>query len=240
MAHVTIINSDRKVLCSLRDMLEGEGHKVDTHTDSMRALISLRQRQTDLAVMDVKMPRMDGLSLLEKLRTTDNASVPVVFLSDDNDQTDELIALRMGADDYVHKPYVPRILMQRLRNCLRRSEMRQAPSVENADSSPPLQRGVLEIDPNTMRVKWRGIEITLTSSEFKLLHYLAQTPDYVRSRQQLMNQIYGNGINVEERVVDSHLKRVRKKIRAIDPDFSAIETIYGSGYRLVAARTQPQ
>ena len=236
MARITLIDKDRTQLAALKDMLVEEGFRVDSHTDPVRALQSMRQRPTDLAVMDMKMPRIDGISMLEKLKMDGDLDVPIVFLSGDDDQMTEVMALRMGAEDYVHKPYSPRVLLERLRNCLRRAEtVRKA--AEGGKEAGPIVRGALEIDPNTMRVLWKKQPVVLTSTEFELLYYLAETPDYVRSRQQVMDRIYGTDIFLEERVVDSHLKRLRKKIREVDPEFSAIETIYGAGYRFLAART---
>lgn len=235
MQHITLIDKDRAVLNSLKSMLSDEGYRVECHTDPQQALRAMRAKRTNLAVMDMKMPRIDGISMLEKMRSFDEDAVPIVFLSSDEDHTNEVMALRMGAEDYVRKPFAPRVLLERLRNCLRRAEETKHVSDDNKPRKV-LVHGNLEADPNTLRVKWKGHEITLTATEFEMLYYLVENPDYVRSRTQIMDRIYGDGVFVEERVIDSHLKRVRKKIRDIDPDFSAIETIYGAGYRFSGAR----
>lgn len=232
MQHVTLIDKDREVLNTLRSMLSDEGYQVDCHTDSQRALHAMRTKRTNLAVINMRMPRMDGISMLEKIKAKEDTSVPVVVLSDDDDPTNELMALRMGAEDFVYKPFASRILLERLRRCLRRGEPATR-SKASAENRQVLDRGDLFIDPNKMKVLWKGDEVILTKTEMELLCYLAEKPDYVRSRSQLMKHLYGENIYVEDRVVDSHVKRVRRKIREHDPEFSAIETLYGAGYRFV-------
>jgi len=232
MQHVTLIDKDRATLNALKDMLSEQGFRVDCHTDPTTALHAMRNKRTNLAVINMQMPRLDGISMLEKMKANDATNVPTVVLAEDSDPADEIMALRMGAEDYVHKPYAPRVLLERLRNCLRRSE-EVSQKDSSARSGKTLERGPLTIDPKTMRVKWKGAEIVLTATEFELLYYLAESPDYVRSRAHLMDRLYNENICVEERVVDSHIKRIRKKIREHDPSFDAIETIYGAGYRYI-------
>lgn len=237
MNHITVIDKDRGILNMLKTMLQGEGFHVESHTDPLRALQSMRQRKTDLAVMEMNMPRMDGLSLLERIKAEDSLNVPVVLLSADHDNADEIMVLRMGAGDFMHKPFAPRVLLERVRNCLKRAEIERLVSKEQGKIRKQLVRGDLTLDPDTLRVQWKDQDVRLTAKEFEMLYFLAEKPDFVRSRQQVMDRVYGPGVFVEERVVDSHLKRVRKKISAVDPGFSSIETVYGVGYRFVGPKT---
>lgn len=234
MTHITLIDKDRSVLSKLSALLRDEGYRVESHTDPVRALQAMKRRPTSLAVMDMKMPRMDGISMLERLGSEEALDIPVVFLSGESDHADEVMALRMGAEDYLHKPFSGRVLVERLNSALRRAEkLRNAVGDPGAGKRKPLTRGGLEMNPETMRVSWKGMDVRLTATEFETLYCIALKPDHVRSRQVLMDHIYGVGIYVEERSIDSHVKRIRKKIRAKDPEFAAIETLYGVGYRLL-------
>jgi two-component system, OmpR family, response regulator ChvI len=228
MQRIALIDDDRNILTSLSIMLEEEGFRVDTYTDPERALCSMRQQPPDLAVLDVKMPRMDGMSLLQNLRK--DSDIPVVFLTSQTSEADEVLGLHLGADDFLRKPFSPRVLLERLRALMRRAEKSdgQAPDDKMV---PQITRGPLMMDPNSMRVTWRETEVKMTSIEFKLLRFLADKPGFARSRDQMMDKIYRDGFWVDDRTVDSHIKRIRKKMRKIDGDFGAIETLYGMGYR---------
>jgi two-component system, OmpR family, response regulator ChvI len=228
MQRIALVDDDRNILTSLSMMLEEEGYRVDTYTDSERALQSMRRQPPDLAVLDVKMPRMDGMSLLQKLRK--DSDIPVVFLTSQASEADEVLGLHLGADDFVRKPFSPRVLLERLRSLSRRAE-----NIADRSSGdklvPQMNRGPLMMDPNCLRVTWDGKETKLTTIEFKLLHFLADKPGFARSRDQMMDNIYREGFCVDDRTVDSHIKRIRKKLRDVDSDFAAIETLYGMGYR---------
>jgi two-component system, OmpR family, response regulator ChvI len=228
MQRIALVDDDRNTLTSLSMMFKEEGFRVDTYTDPERALRSMRQQPPDLAVLDVKMPRMDGMSLLQKLRK--DSDIPVVFLTSQASEADEVLGLHLGADDFVRKPFSPRVLLERVRALVRRAE-KGADQTPGDKMVPQMTRGPLIMDPNSMRVTWHGTEVKMTSIEFKLLRFLADKPGFARTRDQMMDNIYRDGFWVDDRTVDSHIKRIRKKLREIDSDFEAIETLYGMGYR---------
>ena len=182
----------------------------------------------DLAVLDIKMPRMDGIELLNRLRQ--QVQMPVIFLTSKDEEVDEMIGLRIGADDYITKPFSQRLLVERIRAVLRRQESRAIPPGEGDDKEVSV-RGKLVLDPGRHLCAWDGSEISLTVTEFLILHALAQRPGHVKSREQLMDAAYGENIYVDDRTVDSHIKRLRRKFKAVDEEFSQIETLYGIGYR---------
>ncbi|PWC89104.1 transcriptional regulator [Azospirillum sp. TSH100] len=229
MAHtVALVDDDRNILASVSIALEAEGFDVRTYTDGAEALRGLSQRPPDLAVLDIKMPRMDGMELLQRLRQT--SQMPVIFLTSKDDELDELMGLRMGADDYIKKPFSQRLLIERIRALLRREALRG----ETADAADPGQiitRGPLLLDGARHACSWKGQPIDLTVTEFLLVRALAQRPGHVKNRDQLMDAAYGEHVYVDDRTIDSHIKRLRKKFKAVDPDFSQIETLYGVGYR---------
>jgi two-component system response regulator ChvI len=177
------------------------------------------------------MPRMDGMELLRRLR--EKSDLPVIFLTSKDEELDEALGLAMGADDYIAKPFSQRLLIARIRALLRRTELRSASADEAAGAEEPAQlvRGRLAMDPARHRVAWDGKEVTLTVTEFMILEALAQRPGVVKSRNQLMDVAYQDDIYVDDRTIDSHIKRLRRKFRAVDPQFKAIETLYGVGYR---------
>jgi two-component system response regulator ChvI len=209
-------------------MLEQEGFLVDTYSDPEQALRSMRRQPPDLAVLDVKMPRMDGLDLLQKLRQ--ESDIPVVFLTSQSSEADEVLGLHLGADDYMRKPFSPRVLLERLRALVRRAETSSDTS-KHEKPLPQLIRGPLMMDQNSLCVTWRGSAIKLTNIEFNVLRYLVDRPGFARSREQMMERVYSEDIFVADRTIDSHIKRIRKKLREIDSGFDAIETLYGMGYR---------
>jgi two-component system response regulator ChvI len=223
---IALVDDDRNILTSVSMTLEAEGFAVRTYTDGAEALRGMSQQPVDLAVLDIKMPRMDGMELLERLRKA--SDVPVIFLTSKDDEIDELMGLRMGADDYIKKPFSQRLLIERIRTLLRR-EVSRGDAEKSTEAS--LTRGELILDPNRHLCTWKGGPVELTVTEFLLLKSLAQRPGHVKSRDQLMDSAYGENIYVDDRTIDSHIKRLRKKFKAIDVDFNQIETLYGVGYR---------
>ncbi|HET6158445.1 MAG TPA: response regulator transcription factor [Dongiaceae bacterium] len=223
---IALVDDDRNILASVSMTLEAEGFAVRTYTDGAEALRALMQQPVDLAVLDIKMPRMDGMELLEKLRKS--SDLPVIFLTSKDDEVDELMGLRMGADDYIKKPFSQRLLIERIRTLLRREASRHA-TEKGAEAA--IMRGELTLDPNRHLCTWKNGPVELTVTEFLLLKALAQRPGHVKSRDQLMDSAYGENIYVDDRTIDSHIKRLRKKFKVIDNDFNQIETLYGVGYR---------
>lgn len=224
---IALVDDDRNILASVSMTLEAEGFAVRTYTDGAEALRALTQQPVDLAVLDIKMPRMDGMELLEKLRRT--SDLPVIFLTSKDDEVDELMGLRMGADDYIKKPFSQRLLIERIRTLLRREANRSAAPDKSGEAA--MVRGDLVLDPNRHLCTWKGTAVELTVTEFLLLKSLASRPGHVKNRDQLMDSAYGENIYVDDRTIDSHVKRLRKKFRAIDGEFNQIETLYGVGYR---------
>ena len=225
---IVLVDDDRNILTSVAMALETEGFEVKSYSDSVQALHGLRTAPPDLVVLDIKMPRLDGMELLSKLR--ERSSVPVIFLTSKEDEIDEVLGLRMGADDYIKKPFSQRLLIERIRALLRRQE-----GPDDGNPSRPqdetITRGDLILDGTRHRCTWRGTPVDLTVTEFLLLQSLAARPGHVKNREQLIDAAYGDHIYVDDRTIDSHVKRLRKKFRKIDEDFSAIETLYGVGYR---------
>lgn len=224
---VALVDDDRNILTSVSMSLEAEGFEVRTYADGDEAFRGLSQRPVDLAVLDIKMPRMDGMELLSRLRKMSN--MPVIFLTSKDDEVDELLGLRMGADDYIKKPFSQRLLIERIRALLRRESL--AGSEDEIDPEDSLIRGQLMLDSSRHTCAWKGGLVALTVTEFLLVKALAQRPGHVKSRDQLMDAAYGEHIYVDDRTIDSHIKRIRKKFKAVDDDFSQIETLYGVGYR---------
>ncbi len=224
---IALVDDDRNILTSVSIALEAEGFDVRTYADGDEALRGLTSRPADVAVLDIKMPRMDGMELLTRLRKV--SQVPVIFLTSKDDEVDELLGLRMGADDYIKKPFSQRLLIERIRALLRRGEL--AASDADADPSAVVVRGDLVLDSNRHACTWKGKPIELTVTEFLLVKALAMRPGHVKSRDVLMDAAYGEHIYVDDRTIDSHIKRIRKKFKAIDADFGQIETLYGVGYR---------
>lgn len=228
MAKIALVDDDRNILTSVSMMLEAEGFEVECHSDGQSALDAFGRRAPDLAVLDVKMPRLDGIDLLQRVR--EKSRLPVIFLTSKDDELDEVLGLRMGADDYIRKPFSQRLLLERIRVILRRCEAGPA-NMRAREGDESILRGDLAMDPLRHHVTWKGEPVTLTVTEFLLLQALAQRPGFVKSRDQLMDVAYDDQVYVDDRTIDSHIKRLRKKFRAADPDFSAIETLYGIGYR---------
>jgi two-component system response regulator ChvI len=225
---IALVDDDRNILTSVSMTLEQEGYQVRTYTDGESALQGISARPVDLAVLDIKMPRMDGMELLQRLRA--RTSLPVIFLTSKDEEVDEVMGLRLGADDYITKPFSQRLLLERIRALLRRNDAGRAEG-SGATASGVMTRGDLVLDENKHQCLWKGGDIQLTVTEFLLVKALATRPGMVKSRDQLIDAAYGENIYVDDRTIDSHIKRVRKKFRTVADDFNAIETLYGIGYR---------
>lgn len=225
---IALVDDDRNILTSVSMTLEQEGYQVRTYTDGESALQGLMAKPADLAVLDIKMPRMDGMELLQRLRQRSN--MPVVFLTSKDEEVDELMGLRLGADDYITKPFSQRLLLERIRALLRRNEGARA----EGSGAPPggvLARGDLMLDETKHTCLWKGKPVQLTVTEFLLVKALALRPGMVKNRDQLIDAAYGENIYVDDRTIDSHVKRIRRKFRHTEEDFDQIETLYGIGYR---------
>eukprot|EP00933_Yihiella_yeosuensis_P077485 TRINITY_DN8799_c0_g1_i2.p1 TRINITY_DN8799_c0_g1~~TRINITY_DN8799_c0_g1_i2.p1 ORF type:complete len:235 (+),score=18.67 TRINITY_DN8799_c0_g1_i2:36-740(+) len=230
MSRIALVDDDRNILTSVAITLEAEGFEVETYNDGQAALDAFNKKMPDMAVFDIKMPRMDGMDLLQRVRQ--KSKMPVIFLTSKDDEIDEVLGLRMGADDYVKKPFSQRLLVERIRALLRRQDAisGDASGVE-VEETKLMVRGNLSMDPLRHSVSWKGQDVSLTVTEFLLLQALAQRPGFVKSRDQLMDVAYDDQVYVDDRTIDSHIKRLRKKLRVVDAEFSAIETLYGIGYR---------
>jgi len=227
---IVLVDDDRNILTSISMALEAEGFQVRTYPDGEEALRGILQTPPDLAVLDIKMPRLNGMELLQRLRQNEVTSkMPVIFLTSKDEELDEIMGLRMGADDYITKPFSQRLLLERVRSLLRREQMRKEPA--NIEPASVLTRGELTLDGARHLCIWKKQNVDLTVTEFLLVKALAQRVGHVKSRDQLMDAAYGESIYVDDRTIDSHIKRLRKKFRAVDPEFSQIETLYGVGYR---------
>ena len=224
---IALIDDDRNILTSLSIVLEKEGFNIQTYLDGESALIGLTRTPPDLAIIDIKMPRMDGYELLKKLRK--KTSMPVIFLTSKDEEVDELIGLKLGADDFVKKSggFSTKVLIERIRVRLRKKD-------ENLDENRNIiSHGKLKLDPSQLECEWDGKQLPdkLTTTEFLIVQELAKRPGYIKERSQLMDVAYREDTDIEDRTIDSHVKRIRKKFKKIDNSFSAIETRYGSGYR---------
>jgi two-component system response regulator ChvI len=228
MTKIALVDDDRNILTSVSICLEAEGFEVETYNDGQAALDAFNRKLPDMAVFDMKMPRMDGMELLQRVRQ--KTQMPIIFLTSKDDEIDEVLGLRMGADDYVKKPFSQRLLVERIRALLRRKQAIET-GEEGTDEAKTIVRGNLEMDPLRHQVKWKGMDVTLTVTEFLLLQALAQRPGVVKSRDQLMDVAYDDQVYVDDRTIDSHIKRLRKKMRSVDDEFSSIETLYGIGYK---------
>lgn len=228
---IALVDDDRNILASVSIALQAEGFATRVYTDGAAALKALTENPPDLAVFDIKMPRMDGMELLQRLREV--STLPVIFLTSKDDEQDEAAGLAMGADDYIAKPFSQKLLIARIRAILRRS----ATAADKSDSGqaegeagPEIRRGRLSMDPDRHRVLWDDRPVALTVTEFLILEALAARPGVIKSRNQLMDAAYPDDVFVDDRTVDSHIKRMRRKFRSVDPGFSSIETLYGAGY----------
>ncbi|WP_347303495.1 response regulator transcription factor [Croceibacterium sp. TMG7-5b_MA50] len=233
---IALVDDDRNILATLSIALQAEGYATRVYSDGEAALKALTDNPPDLAVFDIKMPRMDGMELLRRLRAT--SDLPVIFLTSKDDEEDEEAGLALGADDYIAKPFSQRLLLARVRAILRRAAPVSEPAptgdqpavVDDQPAAPMLERGRLQMDPSRHRVTWGSRPVSLTVTEFLILEALAQRPGVIKSRNQLMDAAYPDDVFVDDRTVDSHIKRLRRKFRVVDPEFGAIETLYGAGY----------
>ena len=229
IATIALVDDDRNILTSVSIALQTEGFLTRLYSDGEAALKALVDNPPDLAVLDIKMPRMDGLELLRRMR--EHSAVPVIFLTSKDDELDEALGLAMGADDYIAKPFSQRLLIARIRAILRRTEVASTTGTGPQEGDGQVVRGRLMMDPARHRTSWAGATVALTVTEFLILETLAQRTGIVKTRNQLMDAAYQDDVYVDDRTIDSHIKRLRRKFRQIDPEFDAIETLYGAGYR---------
>lgn len=226
---IVLVDDDRNILTSIRILLESEGFVVTTYHDGEDGLEGILNDKPDLCILDVKMPRMDGMELITKLR--DVSPVPVIFLTSKDDEVDQILGLRLGADDYITKPFSQRLLIERIRSVLRRYAPRAERSATQHSSDQIMVRGKLELNDDRHLIRWDGHSVNLTVTEYLLVKTLAISPGHVRTRDQLISAAYGESIYVDDRTIDTHIKRIRRKFRDADQNFDHIETLYGVGYR---------
>ena len=231
MPTIALVDDDRNILTSVSIALESEGYRVETYTDGASALEGLQVRPPDLAVFDIKMPRMDGMELLRRLRQ--KSDLPVIFLTSKDEEIDELFGLKMGADDFIRKPFSQRLLIERIKAILRRANGKDPAGAPRSGGgeSQTIERGQLVMDQERHTCTWAGKPVVLTVTEFLILQALATRPGVVKSRDSLMDAAYDDQVYVDDRTIDSHIKRLRKKFKSVDDDFDMIETLYGVGYR---------
>ena len=229
MTHICLIDDDQNILASLSLALKSEGYIISAFSDGLSGLNSLQEDDYDIAILDIKMPRLDGLEVLQKLRQTSN--LPVIFLTSKDEEVDQLVGLKMGADDYITKPFSQKLLIERVKAILRRTN--QTINSNDKESSNIIKRGKLLLNMSRYECSWDDVVIKLTVTEFLLLESLASRPGYVKSRDQLMSAAYDDDIYVDDRTIDSHIKRLRRKFKNLDKNFEAIETLYGVGYRYI-------
>ncbi|QPC45226.1 response regulator transcription factor [Kaustia mangrovi] len=232
MPTIALVDDDRHILTSVSMALEAEGYQIQTYADGVSALKGLEETPPDVAIFDIKMPRMDGMELLRRLRQ--QSDLPVIFLTSKDDEIDELFGLKMGADDYIRKPFSQRLLIERVKAVLRRAQPRDTTAAPDSGAKK-IERGKLVMDPERHSCTWDGGSVTLTVTEFLILQALAQRPGVVKSRDALMDAAYDDQVYVDDRTIDSHIKRLRKKFKVVDDSFDAIETLYGVGYRFKEA-----
>jgi two-component system response regulator ChvI len=228
MPTIALVDDDRNILTSVGMTLETEGYTVQKYSDGAAALQGLADHPPDVAIFDIKMPRMDGMELLRRVRQ--KSDLPVIFLTSKDDEIDELFGLKMGADDFIKKPFSQRLLVERVKAVLRRAGARDGQSASQ-ETAKVIERGKLSMDPDRHSCTWDGKPVTLTVTEFLILQSLAQRPGIVKSRDALMDAAYDDQVYVDDRTIDSHIKRLRKKFNQVDPSFDGIETLYGVGYR---------
>jgi two-component system response regulator ChvI len=229
MPTIALVDDDRNILTSVSIALEAEGYRIMTYSDGASALDDFKTSPPDLAILDIKMPRMDGVELLRRLR--EKSEMPVIFLTSKDEEIDELFGLKMGADDYVRKPFSQKLLVERVKTVLRRTAAREGENTRTAAVGRVLERGCLRMDPERHMCTWKTEPVSLTVTEFLILQALASRPGVVKSRDALMDAAYDDQVYVDERTIDSHIKRLRKKFYAVDNTFDMIETLYGVGYR---------
>jgi two-component system response regulator ChvI len=228
MLSIALIDDDRNILTSISIALEAEGYQITTYADGLSALDGFKTSPPDLAILDIKMPHMNGMEMLRHLRQ--KSDMPVIFLTSKEEEIDELFGLKMGADDFVRKPFSQRLLVERVKVLLRRATPRDGATLKEADTKA-LERGLLRMDPERHACTWKNERVALTVTEFLILQALASRPGVVKSRNALMDVAYDDQVYVDDRTIDSHIKRLRKKFKVTDDEFDMIETLYGVGYR---------
>ena len=233
MPTIALVDDDRNILTSVSIALEAEGYRIMTYTDGASALDGFKTSPPDLAILDIKMPRMDGMEMLRRLRQ--KTDMPVIFLTSKDEEIDELFGLKMGADDFIRKPFSQRLLVERVKAVLRRVAPEGRRGAEGNRAAKVLERGQLRMDPERHTCTWKDEPVTLTVTEFLILQALATPPGVVKSRNALMDAAYDDQVYVDDRTIDSHIKRLRKKFKVVDDDFDMIETLYGVGYRFKEA-----
>src|SRR6202171_921880 len=233
MPTIALVDDDRNILTSVSIALEAEGYRIMTYTDGASALEDFKSSPPDLAIFDIKMPRMDGMELLRRVRQ--KSDMPIIFLTSKDEEIDELFGLKMGAGDTIRKPFSQRLLVERVKAGLRRNGTKDGQPVKETDSAKILERGLLRMDPKRHTCTWKGDQVVLTVTEFLILHALAQRPGVVKSRNALMDSAYDDQVYVDDRTIDSHTMLLRKKFKAADDDFEMNETLYGGGYRFKEA-----
>ncbi len=226
---IFLVDDDRNILLSVSMTLEGEGFAVETFNDGESGLKAILKKKPDLVILDVKMPRMDGIAVLTRLR--DESNVPVIFLTSKDDEVDQVIGLRMGADDYITKPFSQRLLLERIKALLRRRDLMNSETNGHGVQTDKVQYGDLVLDDSRHLCSWKNEQMNLTVTEYLIVKALALRPGYVRNRDQLIDMAYGENIYVDDRTIDSHIKRIRRKFKRVDTNFDKIETLYGVGYR---------
>ena len=231
-SNIVLVDDERNILTSLRTALEAEGYKVRTYPDGAAALEALTDEPADLGVFDIKMPRMDGMELLRRVRQ--QSDMPVIFLTSKDEEIDQLFGLKMGADDYIAKPFSLRLVVERVKAILRRFQPKDGVTAAE-EASRVLERGKLKLDPERHTCHWDTRPVTLTVTEFLILQALASRPGVVKTRDALMDAAYDDQVYVDDRTIDSHIKRLRKKFKVVDDNFDVIETLYGVGYRFKEA-----
>jgi two-component system response regulator ChvI len=229
MPSIALVDDDRNILTSVSIALEAEGYRITTYTDGSSALDGFNSSPPDLAILDIKMPRMDGMETLRRLR--EKSDLPVIFLTSKDEEFDEIFGFKMGADDFVPKPFSQRLLAERVKAVLRRRGDKQGTARKETEAGKVLERGQLRIDPERHMCTWKNEPVTLTVTEFLIVQALAVRPGVVKSRNALMDAVYDDQIYVDDRTIDSHVKRVRKKFKRVDDSFDMIDTLYGVGYR---------
>jgi two-component system, OmpR family, response regulator ChvI len=230
-ATIALVDDDRNIVTSVSMTLEAEGFAVRTYPDGEEAWHALHQHPVDIAILDIKMPRMTGMELLQKLRQNSlTQTMPIIFLTSKDEEIDEILGLRMGADDYIRKPFSQHLLIERIRALLRRTAARADVGAPQ-DPANVMVRGELTLDNARHACLWKGKPVDLTVTEYLLVKTLAQRVGHVKTRDQLMDAAYGDAIYVDDRTIDSHIKRLRRKFRDVDEGFDSIETLYGVGYK---------
>ena len=230
MTTIALVDDDSNILTSVSIALEAEGYRIVTYSDGISALDGFKQNEPDLAILDIKMPRMDGTETLRRLR--EKSDLPVIFLTSKEEEIDELFGLKMGAEDFIRKPFSQRLLAERVRAVLRRcGGNKTAAAPKESDAAKVLERGQLRMEPEKHLCTWKGQPVALTVTEFLILQSLAARAGVVKSRNALMDSAYDDQTYVDDRTIDSHIKRLRKKFRQTDAEFDMIDTLYGVGYR---------